>query len=157
MLGQQPLAVWSIAADYLVSNRYPEQPLPGGAVGDDCLVTESSAVAPSQSSRPQMTKEVPVSSERWRCGKRRITDQHVPGHTSVAEAVGSSSAQAKGVSSLYIDIGDCQWSYERCNAKFWYDARVKGYSRDQQVTINAVEEEKFIWKNEVPHIILGNY
>nr|GEY92907.1 hypothetical protein [Tanacetum cinerariifolium] len=24
MLGQQPLAVWSIAADYMVSNRYPE-------------------------------------------------------------------------------------------------------------------------------------
>ncbi|GJT28336.1 RNA-directed DNA polymerase, eukaryota [Tanacetum coccineum] len=31
--------------------------------GGDCLVTESSAVAPSQSNIPQMTKEVPVSSE----------------------------------------------------------------------------------------------
>nr|GEX26529.1 ethylene-responsive transcription factor RAP2-3-like [Tanacetum cinerariifolium] len=49
------------------------------------------------------------------------------------EAVWSSRAQAKGVSPLYIDIGDCQWSWEHCNAKFWYDKRLKGYSKDQQV------------------------
>nr|GEU39228.1 G-type lectin S-receptor-like serine/threonine-protein kinase At4g27290 [Tanacetum cinerariifolium] len=68
-----------------------------------------------------------------RCGKRHITDQRVPGHTTVAEVVGSSGAQAKGVSPLYIDIGDCQWSWEHCNAKFWYNERLKGYSKDQQV------------------------
>ncbi|GKA42762.1 hypothetical protein Tco_0735422 [Tanacetum coccineum] len=37
-----------------------------------------------------------------------------------------------GVSSLYMDIGDCQWSCEHCKAKFWYGERLKGYSKDQQ-------------------------
>ncbi|GJW16112.1 DNA helicase, partial [Tanacetum coccineum] len=36
------------------------------------------------------------------------------------------------VSSLYMDIGDCQWSCEHCKAKFWYGERLKGYSKDQQ-------------------------
>ncbi|GJU64991.1 hypothetical protein Tco_1246826 [Tanacetum coccineum] len=59
-------------------------------------------------------------------------DQRLPGHTAVTEAVGSSTARAKGVPSLYIDIGDCRWSCVNCNAKFWYGERLKGYSRDQQ-------------------------
>ncbi|GJR86557.1 hypothetical protein Tco_0210568 [Tanacetum coccineum] len=41
-----------------------------------------------------------------RCGKRRSIDQRLPGHTTVTEAVRSSSARAEGVLSLYIVIGD---------------------------------------------------
>nr|GEV59003.1 helitron helicase-like domain-containing protein [Tanacetum cinerariifolium] len=41
-------------------------------------------------------------------------------------------ATGRRVSSLYMDIGDCQWSCEHCKAKFWYGERLKGYSKDQQ-------------------------
>ncbi|GKC73843.1 DNA helicase [Tanacetum coccineum] len=54
------------------------------------------------------------------------------GQTTVADDTGSSDASTRGVSSLYMDIGDCQWSCEHCKAKFWYGERLKGYSKDQQ-------------------------
>ncbi|GJR63532.1 DNA helicase [Tanacetum coccineum] len=45
----------------------------------------------------------------------------------------SGSVETQGVSSLYMDIGDCQWSCEYCKAKFWYGERLKGYSKDHKI------------------------
>nr|GEY08343.1 (R)-mandelonitrile lyase-like [Tanacetum cinerariifolium] len=41
------------------------------------------------------------------------------GRTAVSEDIRSSNTQPKGVSSLYMDIGDCQWPCEHCKVKFW--------------------------------------
>ncbi|GKE17412.1 hypothetical protein Tco_1424989 [Tanacetum coccineum] len=46
---------------------------------------------------------------------------------------GTSNAQVEGVSSCYKDIGDCDCVCEYCGANFWYDERLKGYTRDRKV------------------------
>ncbi|GKE02819.1 hypothetical protein Tco_1390802, partial [Tanacetum coccineum] len=40
----------------------------------------------------------------------------------------------EGVTSWYIDIGDCDRSYEHYGARFWYMERIKGYSKDRKPT-----------------------
>ncbi|GJZ35269.1 DNA helicase [Tanacetum coccineum] len=42
------------------------------------------------------------------------------------------NAQNEGVTALYIDIGDCEWSCEHCSAKFWYGERLKGSSKNRR-------------------------
>ncbi|GKC24828.1 hypothetical protein Tco_1026978, partial [Tanacetum coccineum] len=43
-----------------------------------------------------------------RYGKRRATGQRMLGQTAIADDTGSGNASSRGVSSLYMDIGDCQ-------------------------------------------------
>ncbi|GJZ84122.1 hypothetical protein Tco_0649461, partial [Tanacetum coccineum] len=38
------------------------------------------------------------------------------------------------VASWYIDIGDCDRSYEHCGARFWYREHIKRYSKDRKPT-----------------------
>ncbi|GJZ55228.1 hypothetical protein Tco_0610421 [Tanacetum coccineum] len=40
----------------------------------------------------------------------------------------TSNTQTEGVSSMYVNIGDCQWSCNHCGARFWYGKRLKGYA-----------------------------
>ncbi|GJY00255.1 hypothetical protein Tco_0357273, partial [Tanacetum coccineum] len=44
-----------------------------------------------------------------------------------ASSIATRSVTSLGVSSMYVDIGDCQWSYNHCSAMFWYGERLKGY------------------------------
>ncbi|GKA10982.1 DNA helicase [Tanacetum coccineum] len=69
-----------------------------------------------------------------RCyGKRRTTGQCVLGRRAVSNNFASDNSLPNGVSSLYMDISDCQWSCEHCSAKFWHRERLKGYSKDHKV------------------------
>ncbi|GJR64993.1 hypothetical protein Tco_0011058 [Tanacetum coccineum] len=67
-------------------------------------------------------------------GSRRshTTDRKTLPHVPSASIVGSMNAQPKGISSYYIDIGDCDCSCEHCDAKFWYGERLKGCSTDRE-------------------------
>ncbi|GJS82264.1 hypothetical protein Tco_0748805 [Tanacetum coccineum] len=47
-----------------------------------------------------------------------------------------STTQNEGVSSMYVDIGDCQWSCNHCRARFWYGERLKGYGNTQRPKYN---------------------
>nr|GEV77593.1 DNA helicase [Tanacetum cinerariifolium] len=42
----------------------------------------------------------------------------------------------KGVSSMYVDIGDCEWSCNHCSARFWYGERLKGYTNGRRPMYN---------------------
>nr|GFC33664.1 helitron helicase-like domain-containing protein [Tanacetum cinerariifolium] len=53
--------------------------------------------------------------------------------TVASASVSSDNGQPEGVTSAYIDIGDCKWSCEYRKARFWYGERLKGYSRDNKV------------------------
>ncbi|GJT23200.1 hypothetical protein Tco_0893137 [Tanacetum coccineum] len=44
----------------------------------------------------------------------------------------SINARNEGVTTSYIDIGDCESSCEHCNAKFWYGERLKGCPKNQR-------------------------
>ncbi|GJS97527.1 hypothetical protein Tco_0804495 [Tanacetum coccineum] len=68
-------------------------------------------------------------------GSRRshTTDRKTLPHVPSASIVGSMNAQPKGISSYYIDIGDCDCSCEHCDAKFWYGERLKGCSTDREI------------------------
>ena len=41
-----------------------------------------------------------------------------------------------GVSDFYIDLGDCNYACEYCNAAFWYGERLKGHSHQARVKYN---------------------
>ncbi|GKA06743.1 hypothetical protein Tco_0685967 [Tanacetum coccineum] len=43
---------------------------------------------------------------------------------------------AEGVSSMYIDIGHCQYSCRHCGARFWYGERLKGYANTRRPVYN---------------------
>ncbi|GJT66822.1 protein chromatin remodeling 5 isoform X1 [Tanacetum coccineum] len=62
------------------------------------------------------------------------------------------SAQNVGyesVTSLYIDIGDYEYSYEHCGAKFWYGEQLKGYSKDRRVVAQAELEALLLSHSEI--------
>ncbi|GKD32638.1 hypothetical protein Tco_1248147 [Tanacetum coccineum] len=63
-----------------------------------------------------VTHEKRRSGVRKRYGRRHAAGRRVFGQPAVTEDIGSSNASSRGVSSLYMDIGDCQWSCEHCKA-----------------------------------------
>ncbi|GKA02897.1 DNA helicase, partial [Tanacetum coccineum] len=40
------------------------------------------------------------------------------------------------VSSMYVDIGDYEWSCNHCGARFWYGERLKGYTNGRRPMYN---------------------
>nr|GEV11073.1 probable receptor-like protein kinase At1g80640 isoform X1 [Tanacetum cinerariifolium] len=57
-------------------------------------------------------------------GPQRRRTRRVVGRTLTAHGMPTGNSeyntvQTQGVTSSYIDIGDCEWSCEGCNAKFW--------------------------------------
>nr|GEY30580.1 DNA helicase [Tanacetum cinerariifolium] len=66
-------------------------------------------------------------------GKRCLKEQFVPTRSAMTDDIVSNNSLSKGVSSLYIDISDCQWSCEYFKAKFWYGECLKGYSKDHKI------------------------
>nr|GEX12123.1 replication protein A 70 kDa DNA-binding subunit [Tanacetum cinerariifolium] len=61
------------------------------------------------------------------------TSHSVPNQATSSKNVRSSGVHNVGVTSWYIDIGDCDCSYEHCGARFWFRERLKGYSKDRKV------------------------
>ncbi|GJT47073.1 BEACH domain-containing protein, partial [Tanacetum coccineum] len=67
----------------------------------------------------------------------------VLGRLAVTEDIESSNAPPKGVSSLYMDIGDCQWPCEIPKRDFGMGNVLRDILRiGKSVTINALQEEK---------------
>ncbi|GKF32837.1 hypothetical protein Tco_0102635, partial [Tanacetum coccineum] len=64
------------------------------------------------------------------------TGHSVPNQATSSKNVRSGSVHNEGVTSWYIDIGDCDRSYKPCGARFWYRERIKGYSKDRKVEYN---------------------
>ncbi|GJW01943.1 hypothetical protein Tco_1560799 [Tanacetum coccineum] len=62
------------------------------------------------------------------------TGHSVPNQATSSKNVRSGSVHNEGVTSWYIDIGDCDRSYKPCGARFWYRERIKGYSKDRKPT-----------------------
>ncbi|GKA84274.1 mitochondrial dicarboxylate carrier [Tanacetum coccineum] len=74
-----------------------------------------------------------IGKKRKRRERRKVTGHFVSPHGVAAEYVGSGGARTEGVTSWYIDIGDCKWSCEHRNFKFWYGERLKGYSKNRRL------------------------
>ncbi|PWA43981.1 nucleic acid-binding, OB-fold protein [Artemisia annua] len=67
--------------------------------------------------------EIPYYEEQEDLRRKSIPENKRKRPTTQTEA--SMSINHKGLSSLYIDIGDCDWTCEHCNAAFWYGERLK--------------------------------
>ncbi|PWA79907.1 replication protein A 70 kDa DNA-binding subunit [Artemisia annua] len=64
-----------------------------------------------------------TSGQKRRCRSRRAT---VPMNDNNPTLSNEGYLFNAGVSPLYIDIGDCCWKCQYCNAAFWYGERLKG-------------------------------
>ncbi|PWA59790.1 hypothetical protein CTI12_AA388220 [Artemisia annua] len=63
----------------------------------------------------------------------------------------------QGVSSLYIDIGDCNWSCEHCGAVFWYGERLKSSTLTRTRFTRCCGQGKVRLPHEKEPRILLNY
>ncbi|PWA61479.1 helitron helicase-like domain-containing protein [Artemisia annua] len=70
-----------------------------------------------------------------RCRNRR-RQQSERGSDTDRTRTDSTTSSTQGVSTLYIDIGDCTYACQYCNAAFWYGERLKGTSRWQPIKYN---------------------
>ncbi|GJW60556.1 DNA helicase [Tanacetum coccineum] len=52
------------------------------------------------------------------------------------QSFASTNVDTEGVSSIYVEIGDCQWSCNHCGARFWYGERLKGYANTRRPRYN---------------------
>ncbi|GJR14831.1 hypothetical protein Tco_0797483 [Tanacetum coccineum] len=151
-----------IVEDIHVQESFDHSTSGGSEWSDDMASGQLCAVFSSQKSRKNINNQQRInvdaqdqshtdfaahkrrrSGVQRRYGKQRATYQRVLGRLAVTEDIGSSNAPPKGVSSLYMDIGDCQWPCEIPKRDFGMGNVLRDILRiSKSVTINALQEEK---------------
>ncbi|GKD01694.1 helitron helicase-like domain-containing protein [Tanacetum coccineum] len=93
---------------------------------------------------------------RRRCSTCRHKNYDVPGNIVVVDSSGQADGIAQDVSSMYIDIGDCDWLCQHCGAMFWYGERLKGYCNIRTPQYNKCCGGRNIvmqWERDLPAYI----
>ncbi|GJS26675.1 DNA helicase [Tanacetum coccineum] len=91
------------------------------------------AKTPYDFRRPKRTQ--PKVNTFW--AKRMRWSGGSPNHQSaITQSFGTTHVETQGLSSMYVDIGDCQCSCNHYGARFWYGERLKGYTNTQYLKYN---------------------